>query len=64
MSCSSWQPGIPAAWEQTPELADALRRLRLHKIEQDLDQIIADGVKDKDPSNSCYTYRRNCLASE
>lgn len=34
--------------EQTPELADALRRLRLHKIEQDLDQIIADGVKDKD----------------
>lgn len=34
--------------EQTPELADALRRLRLHKIEQDLDQIIAEGVKDKE----------------
>lgn len=34
--------------EQTLELADALRRLRLHKIEQDLDQIIAEGVKDKE----------------
>ncbi len=33
--------------EQTPELSDALRRLQLHKVEQDLDQIIADGVKDR-----------------
>ncbi|MDY6918997.1 MAG: DNA primase [Pseudomonadota bacterium] len=33
--------------EQSPELSDALRRLRLQKVEQDLDQIIADGVKDK-----------------
>ncbi|NPU90878.1 MAG: DNA primase [Gammaproteobacteria bacterium] len=34
--------------EQFPELEDALRRLRLQKVEQDLDQIIAGGVKDKD----------------
>lgn len=34
--------------EQYPELEDALRRLRLQKVEQDLDQIIAGGVKDKD----------------
>ena len=34
--------------ERTPELADALRRLQLLKVEQDLDQIIADGVKDKE----------------
>ncbi|HVK99504.1 MAG TPA: toprim domain-containing protein, partial [Dongiaceae bacterium] len=34
--------------EQSPELADALRRLRLQKVEQDLDQIIAEGVQDKD----------------
>lgn len=34
--------------EQSPELHDALRRLYLHKIEQDLDQIIAGGVKDKE----------------
>ncbi len=34
--------------EQTPELADALRRLRLQKVEQDLDQIITEGVKDKE----------------
>ncbi|RLT94224.1 DNA primase [Ketobacter sp.] len=33
--------------EQSPELSDALRRLYLQKVEQDLDQIIADGVKDK-----------------
>ncbi|RLP52535.1 MAG: DNA primase [Ketobacter sp.] len=33
--------------EQTPELNDAVRRLYLQKVEQDLDQIIADGVKDK-----------------
>ena len=34
--------------DQTPELADALRRLRLRKVEQDLEQIISEGVKDKD----------------
>lgn len=33
--------------DQTPELDDAVRRLYLQKVEQDLDQIIADGVKDK-----------------
>ena len=33
--------------EQNPELSDAVRRLYLQKVEQDLDQIIADGVKDK-----------------
>ncbi|RLU03113.1 MAG: DNA primase, partial [Ketobacter sp.] len=33
--------------EQSPELSDAVRRLYLQKVEQDLDQIIADGVKDK-----------------
>ncbi|AUM13984.1 DNA primase [Ketobacter alkanivorans] len=33
--------------EQSPELSDALRRLYLQKIEQDLDQIISEGVKDK-----------------
>lgn len=33
--------------EQSPELSDALRRLYLQKVEQDLDQIIAEGVKDK-----------------
>lgn len=34
--------------DQTPELQDSLRRLRLLKVEQDLDQIIAEGVKDKE----------------
>ena len=33
--------------EQGPELGDAIRRLYLQKVEQDLDQIIAEGVKDK-----------------
>ncbi len=33
--------------DQSPELSDAIRRLYLQKVEQDLDQIIADGVKDK-----------------
>lgn len=32
--------------EQTPELADALRRLRLLKVEGDLDKLIQSGVKD------------------
>lgn len=33
--------------EQAPELKDAIRRLYLQKVEQDLDQIIAEGVQDK-----------------
>ena len=32
--------------EQSPELEDALRRLQLQKVEQDLDQLISSGVKD------------------
>ena len=33
--------------DQAPELEDALRKLQLQKVEQELDQIIEQGVKDK-----------------
>lgn len=33
--------------DQQPELEDALRKLQLQKVEQELDQIIEQGVKDK-----------------
>ena len=34
--------------QQNPELEDAIRKLQLQKVEQDLDKIIAEGVKDKE----------------